>query len=350
MRPAAARLLLVGILRMIFFIDADRDAPPGALDRHRHDRMRRLGKRRVIIVRRHSLRFGEVGNIDDTETAVPAARPHLVAEAQRVVQTVTLARPGRGFAGGEVLPRHPPARNFLRLCRVLHVVSDKDIAHEAVHLGRDIGVARVHIETVHADAAGEMMMDQLGLRLVGDVVDAEAAVAVGLRLVLFDVDEVGFGQVELRQEFGARRIAAERLAQAAPDRRHILGAPTGRRRIALMVDHHNVAGDAHFVAVRREIADRNRGDQARVGRVGNVDDRGAEILLVRNVRDISGVARNGDLPRARQIEMAQAPHVARRRAVGIDFGHQIFPSRLTRVIPSSRRRPSRSRSISEFRL
>jgi len=63
-----------------------------------------------------------------------------------------------------------------------------------------------------------------------------------------------------------------------------------------MVDHHDVAGDAHFVAMRRRIADLDRGDQARIGRVGHVNDRGAEILLVRNVRDVSVVAGNGDLP------------------------------------------------------
>ena len=42
----------------------------------------------MIVVAADGLRPREVGHVDDAEAAVPAARPHLVAEAQRMVQPV----------------------------------------------------------------------------------------------------------------------------------------------------------------------------------------------------------------------------------------------------------------------
>src|SRR5262249_18900254 len=82
-----------------------------------------------------------VGDIDHAEAAVPAARPHFIAEAQRMVQAVAAARPAWRLAAGEVLPGHPPAPDLLRLLWVGEIVDDEDVANIAVHLGGDVGVA-----------------------------------------------------------------------------------------------------------------------------------------------------------------------------------------------------------------
>ena len=325
MQAAAARLFFIGALRLVFFVDGERDALAPDLAGHRHHGVRRLRKRRMVVVSRGRFRFCQIGHVDDAEAAVPAARPHLIAEAQRVVQPVPLAGPARLFAGRDILPGHPPARDFARPFRIVQIVDHQDIADEALHLGGDVGVALVHVEAVHADAAGQLMMDQRRLCRIGDVVDAEAAIAIGLLFRRFDLDDIGLGDVEFLRQLGARRLAAKRLAQFAAHARHLLGAPPDRRRIALVIDHHQIAGDAHLVAVRGRIVERDGRHQPRIGRIGDVDDRGAELLLVRNVPDISVIAGDGDLPGAGQIEMAQAPHIARQRAARpIDFIH--FPA------------------------
>ena len=109
MRAAAARLLFGGTLGLIFLVDRERDAPPTDPVRHRHDGVRRLGKKRMVIVAADRLRPGKIRHIDHPESRVPAARPHLVAEAQGMMQPVPAPRPGRCLARCDVLPRHPPA-------------------------------------------------------------------------------------------------------------------------------------------------------------------------------------------------------------------------------------------------
>ena len=86
--------------------------------------------------------------------AVPAARPQAVPEAQRVMQAIARARtmsasrrrPGAGPAAtSATLPRASTGPN---------VVDHQDVADVARHLGRDVSVVLVHVEAVHADAAG----------------------------------------------------------------------------------------------------------------------------------------------------------------------------------------------------
>src|ERR1700746_1016799 len=95
---------------------------------------------------------------------MPATRPHLVSETQRMMQAMTPARPARRLAAFDMLARHPPARDFLRPSRVAQIVDDEDVADVSFHLGRDVGVALVHVEALHADAAGLVIADQLRLR------------------------------------------------------------------------------------------------------------------------------------------------------------------------------------------
>src|SRR3954471_14751531 len=109
MRASAPRLLLVRALRLVLLVDRKRDAAAADAIRHRHHRVSRLRKQWMVIVGAGASRPREVGHVDDPEAAVPAARPHLVAESQRMVEPVPAAGPARGFATLDVLPGHPPA-------------------------------------------------------------------------------------------------------------------------------------------------------------------------------------------------------------------------------------------------
>ena len=109
MRASAPRLLLACTERLVLFIDGNGDAPAADPTRQRHHRVRRLRKQRMIVIPAGSFRPCQIGHVDDPEAGVPAARPHLVAEAQRMVQTVAPAGPGGRLAAGDVLSGHPPA-------------------------------------------------------------------------------------------------------------------------------------------------------------------------------------------------------------------------------------------------
>ena len=110
MRPAAAALHLVGAVRVVLFVDRHRDAPVADALLYRHEGMRGLGIRRMVVVRAQGFRLADVLDVDHRNAAMPKAGPQLVAEAQRVVQAVTPPLPGRFLAAGEVLPGQPPAR------------------------------------------------------------------------------------------------------------------------------------------------------------------------------------------------------------------------------------------------
>src|SRR5262249_28321650 len=173
MRAPAPRLLLARAQRLVLLVDRYRDAAAADAARHRHHGVRRLRKQRMIIVSPGSFRPRQVGHVDDPKARVPAARPHLVTEAQRMVKAVPPARPGRCLATLYMLPRHPPGCDFLRPPRIAQIVDDEDIADVSFHPGRDVGVALVHVEAMHADAAGLVIADELRPRGVGHVVNLE---------------------------------------------------------------------------------------------------------------------------------------------------------------------------------
>src|SRR5262249_62062565 len=124
---------------------------------HRPPAMPGLGKQGIIVVPAAPLRLRQVRHVDDMEAAMTAARPHLVAEAQRMMQPVLPARPAWRLAARDVLSQHPPAADFSGALRVGDVVDDQDVADVAGHFSRDVGVALIHVEAMHADAAGALM-------------------------------------------------------------------------------------------------------------------------------------------------------------------------------------------------
>ena len=76
--------------------------------------------------------------------------------------------------------------------------------------------------------------------------------------------------------------------------------------VAFAVDDHQVADHARLVAVRVRVFDKNLRYDARILRIGDVEDAGAELLLVRDVADGAVAAFDIHLAGARQIEMRQA--------------------------------------------
>src|SRR5262245_66567729 len=95
-------------------------------------------------------RPANVGDVDDGDTRGPPSGIHLVAAAHGMMQAVLGPLRMRRLAGRGVLSRHPPARDLDRLRRTADVVDDENVTDEPVHLSRDIGVALVDIEAVHA--------------------------------------------------------------------------------------------------------------------------------------------------------------------------------------------------------
>ncbi len=206
-------------------------------------------------------------------------------------------------------PGHPPARHLLRLRRIAHVVGDQDVADIALHLGRDVGVALVHIEAMHADAAGLVVRDLLRLRGVGDVVDLEAAGVIAALRLLLDLRDVGRLDAEPGRDLRMGRRAALGGGEFLHHARQLVGAAADRGRVALMIDDHDVADHARLVAVRGMVVERDGRDHARIGGIGNVDDRGAEVVLVRDVADIGMLARDAHLSRAGQVDMSEPADV-----------------------------------------
>jgi hypothetical protein len=93
-----------------------------------------------------------------------------VAHAHCVVQTVLATRPGRFFAAGDMLSRYPPHRHFGRFGRITDVEGRENVALVARPFRRYVGVVRIHVEAVYADAMGFLKMDELRFAAVGDVV------------------------------------------------------------------------------------------------------------------------------------------------------------------------------------
>ena len=160
------------------------------------------------------------------------------------MQPVPAPRPGRRLAARDVLPRHPPARDFSRPGRILQVVDDENVADVAFHLGRDVGVTLVHIEAVHARCRRSSDRQiSFGFCWHGDVVDLETAVVVTAPLELFELAQVVLGDAQLcsnlASQSGSRRSCSRNARLCS---RQLLGAPAQLAHIALVIDHHHAAG------------------------------------------------------------------------------------------------------------
>ena len=110
------------------------------------------------------------------------------------------------------------------------------------------------------------------------------------------------------------RLACESRHKFCARGRKLLGAAPDRRHVALVIDDHYVADDTDLVAVRSRIVERDGRDHARIARIGDVDDRRAEQVLVRDVAHIGVVPGDRHLAGARHIQMREAADLVRQRA------------------------------------
>ena len=98
--------------------------------------------------------------------------PHGMVEPHPMID------PERFFTCTDLLAGNPPARHFLRLQRVADVIVDQDIAVKTIHLGGDVGVMLIHIETMHPIPCRFLKNKFTRTAAVSDVVYPETAIAV----------------------------------------------------------------------------------------------------------------------------------------------------------------------------
>ena len=259
--------------------------------------------RRMIIVGADGARFRDIGDIDHTQPRLPAARPQLVALAQRVMQAVIHSRPGRLLAAGDMLARHPPARDLGRALRITQIVNDEDVAEIALHLGRDIGVALVHVEAVHADAARLLMHDQARLGGIRDIPHLESAFGIAAGQFGLQRRQSRLLDPEFGRQLFLRRLAPQRLLQFGARLEHALRRAHHAPVVVLDIGDHDVAGHAHLVRMRAVVFEFDLGHHARLARVRNIEDGGAVRRL--HVAEKSMLALHHDLPATGNVEMAQ---------------------------------------------
>ena len=161
------------------------------------------------------------------------------------------------------------------------VVNDENIADKPLHLGGDIGVALIEIETVDAFAEGRHKRHEPGIGRIGDVVDAKPG-------ILEFVTPAGAGLV-------------------------------------LGIGDHEITHHAHLVGVRELVRHHQPADDLRLARVGHVEDRRPLGSVL--VTDIGVMPLDHDLAPARQLRAAEMTNIRRclRRRAGItgmeDVGH-----------------------------
>ena len=173
--------------------------------------------------------------------------------------------PGRLLASAGPLPRHPPTADFGQLGWVLEIDDDDDVSEIAVCGRREIGVALIEIEAVHALPAGFPSAQQMRFARVGHVVNVGAALPISRRRVR--IVEVEF-----------------------------------------LIDDHGVAGHAYLVRMR---AGRHfqLGHDNRIFRIAHVDDGGAVGRA--HVTDEGEAIADDDLAAAGHVDVTHLPHAKR---------------------------------------
>src|SRR3954447_20677974 len=219
--------------------------------------MRRMRIGPTVVDGRHERRLRHVGDVEDEKTMMPVRHVQPIAMAQRMVTArLYVIVPRVRLASGDMLPWYPPATDFLRRLGIGEVEDHHDVADVAFRRWRDVGVAAIEREAMHAAAfAGDApFVDEPRLRWRRHVEDADTAAEFGCAFAEF-----------------------------------------------LVVDHHQVAGHAHLV---RMPADRNveLRDELRMLRVRDIVDRRA--VRRPHVRYVKNVPVPPDLSASRTVDVA----------------------------------------------
>ena len=81
-----------------------------------------------------------------------------------------------------------------------------------------------------------------------------------------------------------------------------------------MIDDHDIPRDPHLVAVGSGIGERDGRHAARLARIRDIEDGGAELRTIGDMAHIGVTALHGDLAGSSQIEMANPANIAGERA------------------------------------
>ena len=183
----------------------------------------------------HQRGLAHVGDVEDHEAAVPVAHVEAVAPADGVMAAVHGTRPGGFLAARDPLSRHPPAAHLPRVGRVRKVQDHADVAHVSLRNGREVGVASVEGETVHALGRRLEERDLAGFGRIRHVEDLEPSLGVLVVLVALVVDD-------------HHAVAHRGLVRVDPRRHLELGDESGILRIA-HVDDGRAVGRVHVAHV-----------------------------------------------------------------------------------------------------
>jgi hypothetical protein len=220
----------------------EQDPPALQGERHRQRGVRGRDERRTPVQAGDVARLGHVLDVEDDEAAVPVAHVEAVALTDRVVTAVQPALPRRRLPAGRPLPRHPPPPDFLGPRGIGQVEDHDDVALVAPHLRRDVGVAAVEREAVHAEPAASPEGDLARASGRRDVVNAKPAGAgAGLSAVPLAVHE-------------HQAVDRAHLVRVRP-RRHLQRGQLTRRRGIADVDQRRAVGRLHVGDARNPAVD-----------------------------------------------------------------------------------------------
>ena len=155
---------------------------------------------------------------------MPIAHIKPVAFAQRMVAAWRHPiGPWVFLAARFPLAGNPPAADLDRLCRIGEIEDHDDVADIPFGRRRDVGVAAVEIEPMHAAANGAPLRDQLRRCRIGDIVDVDAAADVCAarlsELLLIDDHDVAGNPHLVRVPAFAHVNLGERFRRCADRRR-----------------------------------------------------------------------------------------------------------------------------------
>ena len=131
--------------------------------------------------------------------------------------------------------------------------------------------------------------------------------------VFLDLAQIVLRDAEPCGELLVRGLATELFGKRAARARQRIGAAPDPAHVALMIDHHDIAGHPHLMAVRLRIIDDDARDHDWFARIGDVNDRRTEMLRVGDVPHKSKAVADGDLARSRQIEVRDPADIVSKR-------------------------------------
>src|SRR3974390_959247 len=125
----------------------------------RHQAVRRPAEWRAPVEAGNLPGVADVADVQDYAAAIPVADIEPVTAADRVMAAMPATTPAWRLTARGPLPGHPPAANLPRMRRIGQIENHDDVADIAFDFRRDVGVASVEGEPVHAHPAATPLAD-----------------------------------------------------------------------------------------------------------------------------------------------------------------------------------------------